>query len=175
MAALELAKRRGSSQARQDTSTSSQGRCSGAGDKAPCSMGLRLALRNTSSCKVLVFSADSNSGTFQEQGCPFPKGVDPALALINVHRLSQDPGWASWAVHNGDWALAAPSLPSGLGAGHGLPSKCRQFGGGALLAATLGPRQLSIFLPQQSATAIRGSGGLVWTLWPKIGWGSGYP
>lgn len=70
-------------------------------------------LQNTSSWQVLVFPADSNSGTSQEQGCPFPKGVDPPLVLINAHQLSRDPGWASWALHNGAWALAAPSLPFG--------------------------------------------------------------
>lgn len=144
--------------------------------------GLGTPLQNTSSWEVLVFPADSNSGTSQEQGRPFPKGVDPPLVLTNAHQLSWDPGWASWAVHNGDWALAAPSLPFGPLAlqtwGWAWTPQYAadgQFGGGSLLPATLGPRQLSIFLPQQSAAVIRGSGGLVWTLWPKTGWDSGYP
>lgn len=72
--------------------------------------------------------------------------------------------------------MAALSLPSGLGAGHGMP-RVLQTGADwwwSTAVCYLGART-PVFLPQQSATAICGSGGLVWRLWPKTGRGSGHP
>lgn len=123
-----------------------------------------------------VFPADSNSGNFQEQGCPFPKGVDWTLALTPTSSARTQAGPPGRCIVGAGLWLPSPCHLD-LGLGMECPGCCRQgqIGGGALLSATLGPGHLSLFLPQQSVAAIGGSGGLVWTLWPKTGGGSGYP
>lgn len=142
---------------------------------------LRLPFQDTSSWKVRVFPADSNSGNFQEQGCPFPKGVDWTLALTPTSSARAQAGPPGQCiVGTGLWLPSpchlAPACPLDLGLGMECPGCCRQgqIGGGAL-SATLGPAHLSLLLPQQSVAAICGSGGLVWTLWPTTGRASGSP